>query len=146
MSKSIVVATPANFELGPQTQPITPGWVLAGAPVSRSKSVARSYDWTENIVVWDCTAGSFEWHYCQDETAVVISGEAFILDKQGAERRLGPGDVVFFPAGASCTWRVPERIRKIAVVRETMWRPFGLGLKVWKKLLRMTGLAAKAPL
>ncbi|MGO4885767.1 MAG: cupin domain-containing protein [Bryobacteraceae bacterium] len=146
MSKSIVIATPATFELGPQTQPITPSWVLAGAPVSRTKSVARSYDWTENIVVWDCTAGRFEWHYCQDETAVVISGEAFILNKEGEERRLGPGDVVFFPAGTSCTWRVPERIRKIAVVRETMWRPIGFGLKVWKKLLRMTGLAGKAPL
>jgi uncharacterized cupin superfamily protein len=146
MAKSIVIATPATFELGTQTQPITPSWVLTGSPVSRTKSVARSYDWTENIVVWDCTAGRFQWHYSQDETAVVISGEAFILNEQGEERRLGPGDVVFFPAGTSCTWRVPDSIRKIAVVRETLWRPLGFGLKAWKKLLRMTGIAGEAPL
>jgi uncharacterized cupin superfamily protein len=146
MSKSIVIATPATFELGSLTQPILPSWVLTGAPVSRTKNVVRSHDWTENLVVWECSAGRFQWHYSQDETAVVVSGEAFITNEKGEERRLGPGDVAFFPAGASCTWRVPECVRKIAVVRETMWRPLGFGLKVWKKLLRITGIAGEAPL
>jgi EutQ-like cupin domain len=52
-------------------------------------------------------------------------------------RQLRPGDLVFFPAGSSCTWRVTVCIRKSAVLRETMWPALGLALKVTKKLLRM---------
>jgi hypothetical protein len=68
---------------------------------------------------------------------MVVAGEVFITDKNGEERRLGPGDLGFFPAGTSCIWRVPERVRKIAVTRETLWRPVGVGLKIWKRLLRI---------
>jgi len=146
MSKSIVIATPDNFESGPRTEPILPGWVLSGAPVSRTRNVVRSDDWTSNIVVWECTAGRFHWHYSKDEALIVISGEAFITNDKGEERRLGPGDLGFFPAGSSCIWRVPEGIKKIAILRETMWRPLGFGLKVWKKLLRIAGIGGQSPL
>jgi hypothetical protein len=71
---------------------------------------------------------------------MVVSGEVFITDEKGEEQRLGPGDLGFFPAGTSCVWRVPERVRKIAVLRECWWRPLGLGLKVWKRLLRVAGI------
>jgi uncharacterized protein len=146
MAKSILIATPAAFELEAQAQPILPGWVLSGAPASRTRNVVRSHDFTSNIVVWECTAGIFEWHYNKDEILFVIAGEAFITDEKGEERRLGPGDIAFFPAGTSCTWRVPELIKKIAVVRETMWRPLGLGLKACKKLLRVAGIGGESPL
>lgn len=146
MSKEIVTATPATFELRPETEPILSSWVLTGTPVTRSKNVVRSHDWTSNIVVWECTAGSFNWHYSKDEVVVVVSGEAFITNEKGEERRLGPGDLAFFPAGRTSTWRVPERVRKVAVLRETMWRPLGFGLKVVKKLLRMVGVGGESPL
>ncbi len=142
MSKSIILTTPPTFELGAQTQPILPSWVISGAPVSRTWNVARSHDLMSNIVVWECTAGRFEWHYSNDETIMVVSGEVFITNEKGEERRLGPGDLGFFPSGTSCTWRVPERVRKISVLREPMWRPLGLGLKIWKTLLRIAGMTA----
>jgi uncharacterized cupin superfamily protein len=107
--------------------------------------VVRSHDLTSDIVVWECTAGRFECQYHQDEALIVVAGEAFITDDKGEERRLGPGDLGFFPAGTSCIWRVPESVRKIAVLRETMWRPVGLGLKIWKRLLRIVGLPAVRP-
>jgi len=119
---------------------------LSGSPVTRTVNVVRSRDWTSNIVVWECSAGCFRWHYVKDETLVVISGEAFISDDNGQERRLGPGDLGFFPAGTSCIWRVPEGVKKIAILRETMWRPIGVCLKVWKKLLRTVGLGGESPL
>ena len=146
MRKSILMTTPATFELEPEPQPITPGWVLGGTPKSKTQSLARSHDWTSNMVIWECSAGTFNWSYSQDEALVVVSGEAFIRSGKDAERRLGPGDFGFFPAGTSCTWRVPHCVRKVAIVRETMWRPLGMGLKVWKKSLRMIGLAGKSPL
>ncbi|HTA24119.1 MAG TPA: cupin domain-containing protein [Terriglobales bacterium] len=107
--------------------------------------MVRSRDWTSTVVVWDCTAGRFRWHYGQDEVILVVSGEAFLLLENGDERRFGAGDVGFFPAGTTATWRVADYIRKVAVVRETVWRPLGFCLKVWKKLLRMAGLSGKSP-
>jgi uncharacterized protein len=142
--RSIVMATPADVEL--DLEPIPQEWILSGTPVARSKTLARSRDWTSAVVVWDCTAGSFRWHYGQDETVLFLSGEAFLLLENGSERRFGPGDLGFVPAGTTCTWRVAGQVRKVAVVRESMWRPLGLCLKAWKKSLRMVGLAGKSPL
>jgi uncharacterized cupin superfamily protein len=142
--RSVVMAQPANIEL--DAEPIPQEWILSGAPIARSKNLVRSRDWTSSVVVWDCTAGSFRWTYSQDETIFVISGEAFLMLENGAERRFGPGEVGFFPAGTTCTWRVADYIRKVAVLRESMWRPLGFGLKIWKKFLRTVGLAGKSPL
>jgi len=142
--RSIVMATPANFELDPE--PIPQEWILSGTPISRGKNLVRSRDWTSTVVVWDCTAGRFRWHYSQDEAILVVSGEAFLLLENGEERRFGPGDVGFFPAGTTCTWRVADYIRKVAVLRETMWRPLGFCLKIWKKFLRVVGLSGKSPI
>lgn len=142
--RSIVMATPASVKLDPE--PIPQEWILSGTPVARSKNLVRSRDWTLSVVVWDCTAGRFTWHYSQDETILVISGEAFLLLENGEERRFGPGEVGFFPSGTTCTWRVADYIRKVAVLRENMWRPLGFCLKASKKLLRIMGLAGKSPL
>lgn len=142
--RSVVMANPANVELQPE--PIPQEWILTGAPVSRSKNLARSRDLTSSVVVWDCTAGSFRWHYGQDETVLFISGEAFLIYENGEERRFGPGDLAFFPSGTICHWRVDDYVKKVAVLRESMWRPLGVCLKAWKKLLRVVGLTGKSPL
>jgi len=142
--RSVVMATPANVELQPE--PIPQEWILTGAPVARSKNLARSRDLTSSVVVWDCTAGSFRWHYGQDETVLFISGEAFLIYENGEERRFGPGDLAFFPSGTICHWRVADYVKKVAVLRESMWPPLGFCLKAWKKLLRVVGLTGKSPL
>jgi len=142
---SIVITTPATFELGARTAPVAPRWVLAGEPITRTWNVLRSHDLTSDIMVWECSAGRFECRYRQDEAVMIVEGEVFITDESGEERRLGPGDLGFFPAGSSCIWRIAERVRKIAILRETMWKPAGFGLKVWKRFLLMTGLSTPGP-
>jgi len=142
--RSIVMTLPVSVELDPE--PLPQEWILSDAPVARSKILVRSRDWTSSVVVWDCTAGRFTWHYGQDETIFVVSGEAFLLLENGEERRFGPGEVGFFPAGTTCTWRVAENIRKVAVLRESMWPPLGFCLKGFKKVLRIIGLSGKSPL
>ena len=137
VSESILVATPAAVELEPE--PIPPDWIVSGSPVARCKKIVRSHDRTSHIVIWDCTPGSFKWHYCMDEALVIISGEAFMTNEKGEERRFGPGDLGFFPAGTSCTWRITEHLRKVGVLKESMWRPLGLAVKAWHKLLRIVG-------
>ena len=141
---SIVMLTPAMVELKPE--PFPPGWVVSGSPEARCSKVVRSRDRTSHIVVWDCTPGSFRWHYGMDEAIVVISGEAFMINDKGEERRFGAGDLGFFPAGTTCTWRITEHLRKVGVLRETMWRPLGLAVKAWHKLLRILGLSGESAL
>jgi uncharacterized cupin superfamily protein len=144
MPNPIVLETAAAMRLDPE--PIPKDWILSGSPQSTAKNLAKSADFTSYIMVWECTPGRFQWHYNKDETLVVVSGEVFITNESGQERRLGPGDFAFFPGGTSATWRVTETLRKVAVVRETMPRPLGLAVRGFKGALRRVGLAGRSPL
>ena len=144
MSKSIVIEATASAELEPS--PISPDWVRVGTPQARAKLLAKSHDGTSYIMVWECTTGSFDWHYGEDETVVIISGEVFIRTEKGEERRLGQGDMGFFPAGSSCIWRVNDRVKKVAILRKDLPPPFGIGLRAWHKFLRMVGLRGQSSL
>jgi len=144
LSKSIVIASASTDDL--RSSPVTPDWVINGKPETRSRELARSRDRTSYSMVWDCTAGRFTWHYNKDETLVVLSGEAFITDEKGQERRIGAGDIVFFPAGTSSKWHVPEYIRKVAFLRHPMPRPIGLGVLAWNLLLRLVWRTGASPL
>ena len=134
MPSSIVIAAAAATELQPA--PIAAGWILSGTPEARNKMLAASDDRTAYVMVWECTPGLFNWHYDTDETLVIISGEVFITDVNDVERRMGPGDMGFFPAGSSCKWRVTNRVRKVAVLRTPLPAPLALSLRVWNKLFR----------
>lgn len=144
MSEQVLITTPAKLELEPEVIP--PDWISAGTPTARKTKLSTSHDWASSVVVWDCTPGQFRWHYMQDESVFVISGEAFLINENGVERRFGAGDFGFFPAGTTCRWRVSEHFRKVAVLREPMWRPLGFAFKVSKKVLRAVGLLGKPPL
>lgn len=135
MSQSIVIAPPAAVELAPA--PIPASWILAGTPEARSRQLARSQDGASSVMAWSCTAGRFNWHYSVDETVHIVSGEVFVTDHTGEERRLRPGDSAFFPCGSHSVWRVPVEVRKVAVCRQAMPRPFGFGLRAWNKLARI---------
>ena len=142
--RSIILEAAALAALDPA--PISPDWILAGTPQARSKVLAKSHDRTSSIMVWECTAGRFNWHYSEDETVVVISGEVFITSEKGEERRLGQGDVGFFPAGSSCTWRINDRVKKVAVLRKDMPLALGFGVRVWNKALRIAGFRGQSSL
>src|SRR5215831_11476090 len=125
---------------------INPGWILTGRPEHRIKQLAHSRDRNSHSVAWDCTAGRFNWHYSEDETLVVLTGEAFVRVNGDQETRIGPGDVVFFPAGSSAVWRVPEYIRKVAFMRQPIPPPLGFGVRALNALLRRAGIRRTAAL
>ena len=89
------------------------------------KVIGRSRDLLALVIVWECGAVSYRWHYNQDEAYIVLSGEGFVTNEKGVERRLGPGDVAFFAAGTNTTWRHPDHFRKVAILKESVWRPVG---------------------
>ncbi|HXR17356.1 MAG TPA: hypothetical protein VN777_14275 [Terriglobales bacterium] len=71
MSKSVIMIPAGIVDPGSEMQPITPDWVLSGTPELRSKMLVRSRDWNSHVVIWECTAGRFNWHYSGDEPVVV---------------------------------------------------------------------------
>jgi uncharacterized cupin superfamily protein len=135
MSKSLVFVAAGASDLKPA--PIPADWILSGTPDTRNKELARSADRTAMVMDWSCTAGRFTWHYPEDEVLVVVSGEAFITDERGVEHRLGPGDLGFFPAGSSATWRITSQVRKFAVIRTNLPGFLVFALRVWNRLRRM---------
>ena len=141
MSKAVMRFPVSEVLLEPGSIPQE--WLLSGNPETRSKLLVRSGDWIANVVIWECGAVSYKWHYDQDEAYLVLSGEGFMTDDKGVEYRFGPGDVAYFPAGTNSTWRHPDHFRKVAFLKEAVSRPVGFGLKVWHKVLRVLGLKGK---
>jgi uncharacterized protein len=141
---SIVIEATASADLEPN--PISPDWILEGRPEARSKLLAKTHDRISSIVVWECTAGRFNWHYSDDETVVIISGEVFITTGNSEVRRLGQGDMGFFPAGSSCTWRVDDRVKKVAILRKSLPPLLSIGVRAWNKLLRIVRLRSQPSL
>jgi uncharacterized protein len=94
--------------------PIPRAWILEGNPVARKKHLASSSDRLARTLMWDCTAGRFNWFYDEDEVIHVLEGSVFIEDVAGARQRLQAGDTFLFPAGSRYLWTVSGYIRKIA--------------------------------
>jgi uncharacterized cupin superfamily protein len=97
--------------------PIRAQWILEGAPVAQCKILSTSTDGTAKTIVWDCTAGRFNWLYDMDETVYVLEGSVVLKDHTGSSRRVSAGETVFFRAGSRAEWTVERYIRKIAFLR-----------------------------
>lgn len=135
MESSIVISTLADVDLEPM--PIEPSWIRSGNPEARWKVLTKSQDKMATKLVWQCTPGVFEWHYDDDETIYVIEGEAFLTSSDGKERQFGAGDMVFFPAGSSCTWRITKTVRKFAILRRDLPSPVSLAIRAAGRLARI---------
>jgi uncharacterized cupin superfamily protein len=131
----VVFAVPADTQLEPA--PLPADWVIEGAPQAHAKRLATSPDGAAAIIAWSCSPGRFHWHYSVDEILHILSGEVVVTDENGESRRLGPGDMAYFPAGSRSMWHVTQEVKKLAICRQSMPRPFGLALRAWNKLAAM---------
>jgi uncharacterized cupin superfamily protein len=137
-----------------KSAPIDPSWIVAGSPQTRSAELSRSRDGSAVTVIWDCTAGDFDWSYTEDETVHILEGEA-IVDEGSLRRTLRPGDVYLFPAGSTYRWHVPIYVKKLAFLRVPMPYAAFLAVRVLRKLqalmrssrarLRRGALGRRAP-
>jgi hypothetical protein len=67
----------------------------------------------ENWAPWECEPSKFDWEYETPETAYLLEGRAKIKTESGQEVEINSGDLVHFPQGLKCNWRVLKRIRKL---------------------------------
>jgi uncharacterized cupin superfamily protein len=100
--------------------PINADWILEGDPVARNRVLSRSSDSLACTIVWDCTAGKFNWFYDIDETVHIIEGSVTVSDGVNPPKVLQPGDVAFFPAGTKAHWHVESYVRKVAFCQRTL--------------------------
>jgi uncharacterized cupin superfamily protein len=131
----VVFAVPADTQLDPA--PLPADWIIEGRPEARAKRLATSPDGAAAIIAWSCSPGRFRWHYAVDEILHLISGEVVVTDEKGESRRLGPGDMAYFPAGSRSVWHVIQEVKKLAICRQSVPRPVGLALRAWNKLAAM---------
>jgi len=91
-------------------------WVIEGDPVARVKQLSSSTDGKGLTVMWDCTAGRFNWFYDIDETICVIEGSVVITNESGVARKLRAGDTYYFPKGSRAEWSIGRYVRKVAFI------------------------------
>ncbi|GBU18973.1 MULTISPECIES: cupin domain-containing protein [Methylobacterium] len=144
MSTTPMVPSVTNVEL--VSAPIEPSWIREGAPAARNHVLSKSADGLASTLVWDCTAGRFEWHYDIDETIYFLEGSATIDDRRGTVKTFTAGDVLFLPRGAVCDWHVESYVRKVAFCRRTQPKLVGLAMRVIGRLQRMVRKPAPAPI
>lgn len=120
-----------------QPAPIEPAWIRAGQPVARNAVLWTGSDRTAFTILWECSAGEFDWHYEFDETIHILSG-AIVLETEGQPAtRYGVGDAVFFPKGAVVRWRIDDHVRKLAFCHYPPPYPVALGLRALRRVMRL---------
>jgi hypothetical protein len=62
--------------------------------------------------VWSKEESEFPWTYDEDETAFLLEGHVVVTPENGEPVEIKAGDLVVFPAGMSCRWKILKKIRK----------------------------------
>jgi uncharacterized protein len=140
------IADGAKFTIGAielSSGPIRSSWVIEGTPISKNKLLSFSADGTASTMMWDCTAGRFNWYYDVDETLCVIEGAAMIKDSAGVTHHLVAGDTAYFPAGSRAEWHVERYVRKIAFCRTPLPAAQVFFRRGFRFLQRLVGARSK---
>ena len=62
--------------------------------------------------IWTKEASEFPWTYDEPETCYFLEGEVTVTGEDGETATMGKGDLVTFPEGMSCTWKISKDVRK----------------------------------
>jgi uncharacterized cupin superfamily protein len=62
--------------------------------------------------IWTKEVSQFPWTYDSQETCYFLEGQVTVTCDDGESVTVGQGDLVTFPEGLSCTWKVSAPVRK----------------------------------
>lgn len=62
--------------------------------------------------IWEKEVSSFPWVYDMSETCYLLQGSVTVTTDDGGSVSFGKGDLVVFPEGLSCTWKIHSPVRK----------------------------------
>ncbi len=111
--------------------PGNPSWIRVDKPMARSAVIATRESVGSSTIVWECTAGTFDWKYRIDETVYILEGSVVIQTDTMRPTRYGPGDVIFLMCGARARWPVEDCMRKLAFCRRPAPRLLRVARAVW---------------
>ncbi len=62
--------------------------------------------------IWEKEVSEFPWTYDEAETCYFLAGDVIVTPDGGEAVTMGKGDLVTFPAGMSCTWKINQEVKK----------------------------------
>ena len=62
--------------------------------------------------IWEKEVSEFPWSYDSSETCYILEGDVVVTPTDGEPVEVRKHDLVTFPAGMSCTWKVRKAVRK----------------------------------
>jgi uncharacterized cupin superfamily protein len=66
----------------------------------------------EKWQIWEKEVSEFPWYYDETETCYILEGNVIVTPQAGEPVEIKKGDLVTFPKGMSCTWKITNPIRK----------------------------------
>jgi len=62
--------------------------------------------------IWEKEVSEFDWYYDTNETCYFLEGEVEVTTEDGEKVVVKKGDLVTFPKGLKCRWKVVKPVRK----------------------------------
>lgn len=62
--------------------------------------------------IWEKEESEFPWFYDEQETCYFLEGKVVVTPEDGEPVEVGKGDLVTFPKGMACTWKILQPVRK----------------------------------
>ncbi len=66
----------------------------------------------EDWPIWKKEVSEFYWEYDETETCYLLEGEVVVTPENGNPVSFGKGDLVIFPVGMKCRWKITKAVRK----------------------------------
>lgn len=65
-----------------------------------------------NWPIWTKEMSEFPWTYDSDETCYFLEGDVVVTPDGGDPVEMKKGDLVTFPQGMTCTWKIRQDVKK----------------------------------
>lgn len=62
--------------------------------------------------IWTREVSEFPWTYDSEETCYFLEGDVVVTPEGGDPVEMGKGDLVTFPRGMACTWKIRKDVKK----------------------------------
>jgi uncharacterized cupin superfamily protein len=62
--------------------------------------------------IWEKEVSEFTWFYDNQETCYFLAGEVEVIPDKGTAVKIRKNDLVIFPKGLSCFWKIKQAARK----------------------------------
>ena len=82
--------------------------IVEHSPAKEKIKKLGVYNWP----IWIKDVSEFPWEYDVTETCYFLEGEAIITPNDGDAVKLLKYDLVTFPKGMTCTWKITKNVKK----------------------------------